>query len=398
LLHTLFVREHNAICDALKKAYPRFDDQRLYEVAWLVNSALMAKIHTVDWTPTILRHPALQLAMNANWWGMAGEQVKRRLGRLPDLGGPQDELGGILGSEPDHHSAPFSLTEEFVAVYRMHPLIPDDWKFYSLEDDHLLEECEFMRIQGSDTREFMDGIGMDNLWYSFGLASAGRVCLHNYPNALRHFTRIDGELNDLATMDIVRDRERGVPRYNDFREALRMPRVRTFDELTPNKKWAREIAEVYKGDVDRVDALVGQYAEPPPLGYGFSDLAFRVFIVMASRRLKSDRFYTSYFKPEVYTKVGFDWVQKTRSLKDVLLRHYPELAPALEAVELPFAPWPKVSQAKARKGPGRLVDRVEANIKAVRVLTKVQHMPLDDSGTIEELYTAPQPKFQPKMP
>ena len=41
------------------------------------------------------------------------------------------------------------------------------------------------------------------------------------------------------------------------------------------------------GDVDRVDLMVGMFAEDLPEGFGFSDTAFRVFILMASRRLKS---------------------------------------------------------------------------------------------------------------
>ena len=36
---------------------PDLDDQTLYEKARLVNAALMAKIHTVDWTPAIIAHP-----------------------------------------------------------------------------------------------------------------------------------------------------------------------------------------------------------------------------------------------------------------------------------------------------------------------------------------------------
>ena len=46
-----------------------------------------------------------------------------------------------------------------------------------------------------------------------------------------------------------------------------------------------------------------------PPGFGFSDTAFRVFILMASRRLKSDRFFTDDFRPEVYTQAGFAWVR-----------------------------------------------------------------------------------------
>ncbi len=337
LLHTVFAREHNAIADALTKAYPKLDDQRLFEIAWLVNSALMAKIHTVDWTPTILRHPALQLGMNANWWGLQGEALQKKIGRLTG----SESLSGVAGSEAAHHAAPFAITEEFVSVYRMHPLIPDDFDFVSLEDNTVRERRTLTEIQGRDTREFMDRMGMEQVWYSLGLASAGAVCLHNYPNSLRQLRRIDGELLDLATLDIVRDRERGIPRYNDFREALRMPRFRSFEELTPNQRWAKELATLYRGDIDAVDPMVGMFAETPPKGFGFSDTAFRVFIVMASRRIKSDRFFTEDFNADVYTKVGFDWVQDT-TMKDILLRHFPELGQALENVERVFAPWPKI--------------------------------------------------------
>jgi len=380
MLHTLFSREHNAICDAVKKEHPEFDDQRLFEVAWLTNAALIAKIHTVEWTPTVLRHPALQVSMRANWWGLAGETIGQAVGRLSD----RDVVSGIVGSPPDHHGVPFSLTEEFVSVYRMHPLIADDWSFYDLESGRLREKVSFTDIQGRATRSFMDKYSMGDLYYSFGLASAGRVCLHNYPNALRRLTRIDGQITDLATLDITRDRERGVPRYNDLRDALGMPRARTFAELTPNKKWAAELARLYKGDVDLVDTMVGMYAEEPPLGFGFSDTAFRIFIVMAARRLQSDRFFTTDFTPEVYTRTGFRWVQRT-TMKEVLLRHHPELADVLADVELPFAPWP------VGKSAGPVPDRLKANAKALRLLKDIAASPLDDDA--ESPLFAPQPKF-----
>ncbi len=344
LLHTLFAREHNAVCDALKKAYPSLDDQRLFELGVLVVSALIAKIHTVEWTTCVLRHPALQIGMNANWFGALGETFKDKVGRVGD----SELLSGIVGSPADHHSAPFSLTEEFVTVYRLHPLIPDDWNFFSLESGDHLEHKYFTDLQGRHTRDFMDRMEMGDLWYSMGTASAGAICLHNYPNALRELTRIDGQITDLATLDIVRDRERGVPRYNDFREMLHMPRRTSIDQITPNKQWAKEINEVYNGNVDAVDVQIGMQAEQPPKGFGFSDTAFRVFILMASRRLKSDRFFTDDFKPEVYTQVGFEWVNHN-TMKDVLLRHYPELEPVIGGVERVFAPWPKLGAPAAGK-------------------------------------------------
>ena len=42
----------------------------------LINSALMAKIHTVEWTPAIVPHPIIKLAMNVNWSGLAGEDLQ----------------------------------------------------------------------------------------------------------------------------------------------------------------------------------------------------------------------------------------------------------------------------------------------------------------------------------
>ena len=42
LLHTLFMREHNAVCDALHAAYPSWDDDQVFDKARLVVAALIA--------------------------------------------------------------------------------------------------------------------------------------------------------------------------------------------------------------------------------------------------------------------------------------------------------------------------------------------------------------------
>jgi hypothetical protein len=355
-LHTLFTKEHNAICDVLKRENPAWDDQRLFDTAWLINSALMAKIHTVEWTPGIVNTPALWLAMNVNWSGALGQTIKNRFGRLSD----SEIFSGIIGSPQEHHGAPFQLTEEFVSVYRMHPLIRDDWEIHSLQTGQVLEVHEFDELMGARTRSFMDGFEIGQLLYSLGVQPPGAITLHNYPRALQRHRRINGELLDLATLDILRDRERGVPRYNDFREEMRMPRMRSFDELTPDKRWAEQIRRVYGNDIDKVDLQVGMYAEPRPAGFGFSDTAFRVFILMASRRLKSDRFFTTDFRPEVYTQTGIDWVNNTK-MSDVLLRHYPELAPALDGLPNAFLPWHRIGTAP----PGGRVEGLRKALAAI---------------------------------
>ena len=64
------MREHNAICDRLSEDYPQMGTTTLYRTARLVNAALMAKIHTVEWTPAIIAHPTTVRAMRTNWWGI----------------------------------------------------------------------------------------------------------------------------------------------------------------------------------------------------------------------------------------------------------------------------------------------------------------------------------------
>jgi hypothetical protein len=346
MLFTLFTLEHNAICDALKSANPLWDDDELFEHARLVNAALLAKIHTVEWTTAILGHPALQIGMRANWWGLAGETIKNLFGRLSG----SELVSGIPGSATDHFGVPYTLTEEFVAVYRMHPLIPDDITFWSATDGRQLQRLGFQEIAGNSAQTICDDVDITDLFYSFGVMNPGAVTLHNYPRALQQFTRPDGVLIDLAAHDIMRCRELGVPRYTKFREILHLRPVRTFEELTENAVWREEIRRVYEGDIDRVDLIVGLFAETPPKGFGFSDTAFRIFVLMASRRLNSDRFFTDDFTEEVYSKAGMDWIQNN-TMSSVLLRHFPALEPSLRGVKNAFAPWNRVFDTEGRANP-----------------------------------------------
>jgi Animal haem peroxidase len=336
LLHTLFTLEHNAICDRLRTEYPSWSDDNIYDHARLINAALMAKIHTTEWTPGILNHPATRYAMRGTWWGLMGEQLYRRFGRISK----NEVISGIPGSPTDHHTALYAMTEEFVAVYRMHPLMPDEFSFRSLINDELLQERTFPEVEGKNSRTLLEQISMADLFYSFGTSHPGGITLHNYPRFLQQLKRPDGTLIDLAAVDMLRDRERGVPRYNKFRQLIHMPPVKSFEELTNNKAWTEQIRSVYDNDINRVDLMVGLYAEPTPRGFGFSDTAFRIFTLMATRRLKSDRFFTKDYTPQVYTPAGIAWIDDN-DMATVLLRHFPSLRPVLSQVKNAFAPWPR---------------------------------------------------------
>jgi hypothetical protein len=334
MLHTLFTLEHNHICDRLAALQPTWTDNQLYAKAKLINSALLAKIHTLEWTCAIVPHPVIKIAMKANWSGLLGEDVQDVLEFIDD----QEILGGIVGSSADHHAAPYSLTEEFVAVYRMHPLMPDEVVFRSLANHAVLDTQQLPALAGKKTRALLSRVPMQDLFYSFGVSHPGAITLHNYPTHLQNLERDTGERFDLAAVDILRDRERGVPRYNQFRRLLGKDPVRSFDELTDNAEWREQIRRVYDNDLEKVDLMTGLYAEPLPPGFGFSETAFRIFVLMASRRLKSDRFFTDDYRKEVYTEFGIEYIRQN-NMRTLLLRHFPALAPALTDVENVFEPW-----------------------------------------------------------
>ena len=348
LLHTLFALEHNAICDMLRGFYPAWKGDQIFDKARLINCALMAKIHTVEWTPGILAHPTLKLAMNANWWGLAGESLTKMVGRISKT---SEVVSGIPGSGIDHQGVPYSLTEEFVSVYRLHTLCPDTIAFFDSETGHhkstiATEDTLFQKSQ----KPLDDGITFADAFYSFGINYPGAITNHNYPNFLRNLITPDGIRKDLGTIDILRDRERGVPRYCEFRRLLRMSVPKTFEELTDgDKKLARELSDAYDGKIELVDAIIGSHSEPLPEGFGFSDMAFRIFVLMASRRLKSDRFIAGQWNTETYTKEGMAWVQNY-GMKDVLLRHFPQLLPVLKNSKNVFTPWEKLPRSNDYDG------------------------------------------------
>ena len=226
----------------------------------------------------------------------------------------------------------------------MHPLVPDDYCFYDHRTGAKLWEKSFAQLQGVQTDQVMRDTGLRNTLYSFGLAHPGAITLHNFPNALRKFERTGAEparenreLVDLAVVDLVRSRRRGVPRYNDFRARLHKSRIKRWEDLSDNASDVRLMKGIY-GDIDRVDAMVGFFAETPPEGFGFSDTAFRIFILMASRRLQSDRFLTVDFRPEIYSPLGMDWIARS-GMKSLIQRHCPDLAPLMPRDASAFAPW-----------------------------------------------------------
>ena len=238
--------------------------------------------------------------------------------------------------------------------------MPDKFTVVSLESGkELTTETLPGRVVGTEGQLLTNEYEKPDLWYSFGITNPGAITVHNFPNFLQKLTRKSAletnpeigrrreieETIDLAAIDILRDRERGVPRYNEFLRQFGKKPIKSFDDLKhpDHPRLPQELRDVYgttgnKDNVEDLDLMVGMFSEAPPQGFGFSDTAFRVFILMASRRLKSDRFIAQGFNEDVFTAEGIKWVNEN-SMLSVLKRHFPELSGAMYGLANAFVPW-----------------------------------------------------------
>jgi Animal haem peroxidase len=362
MFHTLFVKEHNAICDRLKAKYPYWDDARLFNVARLVNAAVMAKIHTIEWTPAILPNAAVYAGLNANWYGLATNFLRSRERRktLAEINIRNPELGGVVGNRIDKHGAPYSLTEEFVEVYRLHSMLPEALDLRRCRDDSPIKRVSLPATRQAGSAALTSRVGMTDLFYSFGTQHPGALMLNNYPKFMQQLSMPGNPLLDLGAVDILRARERGVPRYNEFRRQLLLKPIRTFKDLTDDEEQRCKLEEVYGRDVEALDLLIGTLAEQSPsrrpTNFGFGETLFQIFLLNATRRLQADRFYTTCYNEETYTREGLDWIDDV-DLRTVLLRHYPELArTGLAKIRNAFEPWDNEERLDPARHPLRAFD------------------------------------------
>jgi hypothetical protein len=466
-LHNLFAREHNSFvaefrrvaaqkpnadCGLRDPAHPkqviRYRDvtpDQLFEIARLVVAAEIAKIHTIEWTPQLLYNEPLYLGMNGNWNGLLGanggllskalsDVVVTNFGKSidpakatewysvfasgPGIFGLGSKVRGYDITNPkytnggvNHFGSPFNFPEEFVSVYRLHPLVPDllEYRDLTADPNKIVKRISVVETFQGNATDFTHLMGLVNWGLTLGRQRLGLLTLHNSPLFLQNLKlgRLDSKTQqiDVVALDIIRDREHGVPRFNEFRRQYGLRQLTSFDDFmdpgaapgspdqleqqatvqTLREVYGQHVCDASKiitdaqvnqdgspindclghpngtlvDNIEDVDTAVGYLAEyRRPHGFAISETQFVVFILNASRRLFSDRFFTSCFRPEFYTTLGVDWVNNNgpgaprmekgtpnghkvpvSPMKRMLMRNIPELTPELESVINAFDPW-----------------------------------------------------------
>ncbi|CAM9804691.1 unnamed protein product [Hapterophycus canaliculatus] len=176
---------------------------------------------------------------------------------------------------------------------------------------------QLISLEGEST---LRRIGAGPFWEAATRDPCGALVLFNYPTFFRKLPPTDSAgipdteaPVDLAVLDIHRDRARGIPRFNDMRRALNMNPIKKWSDLTKDPEYQEALHEVYGDDVELCDVLVGNLAEDKIEGFAISETSFHIFIVMASRRLEADRFFTKDFTPEVRAHCSQDNVRAGKS-------------------------------------------------------------------------------------
>ncbi|HKU40810.1 MAG TPA: peroxidase family protein, partial [Polyangiales bacterium] len=278
---------------------------------------------------------------NSNWYGFLTNlrRTRRERKTVATINIADPIAGGIVGNATDNHGVPYALTREFLSVYRLHSLLPDQLELFRVGEPHAEETLSLAELRQAASHTVSGRYSMADLFYSFGRQHPGQLTLNNYPETLQNLSIPGAGFYDLAAVDVLRDRERGVPRYNQFRRLLGMAPIARFEDLTLDASAIRLLRSVYDS-VEDIDLLVGNLAEAHrPTGFGFGETLFEVFILNASRRLEADRFFTDDYNESVYTPEGIEWVDQV-TFKSVLLRHYPELrGTGLSNIDNAYEPW-----------------------------------------------------------
>lgn len=283
-LHTLFVREHNRMCDELAKQHPDWTDERLYQHARKYVGGFVQAITYREWlpqlgvaVPTYTGYKPNVNATLANEFTAAAFRLGHtllngNLLRLHNNGEPLEE-------------GPLSLRDAFFNPYAILTTPGGLDPFFKGMAVQTMQQFDSKVID--DVRNFL-----------FGPPGAGGL--------------------DLVAINIMRARERGLPDFNTIRAAYGLAPYGSFPQINSSSQVFSALHELY-GDINNIDPWVGFVAEQPssPLSVVGPTLQ-RILQVQFTALRDGDRFY--FENDPVLTAEEKNIIRNTK-LRDVIVRN-----------------------------------------------------------------------------
>ena len=254
-LHTLFVREHNRLCDSLLISNPDWTDEDIYQYARKIVGAEIQAIVYEEWLPTLgMTLPEYKGYDPQTQPGITNVFVTAAYRYGHSTIGPElvrmDEYGQII---PEGNT---TLRESF-----FNPgIIPEVGGIEPyLQGMATVVEQDFDCHVIDDLRNFL-----------FGAPGQGGL--------------------DLVSLNINRGRDRGLADYNTIRSYYDLAPVNTFTELSADPILNQHFASVYK-EVDRIDPWAGFLAENHMSGALFGETAMHIIRKQFVQLRDGDAFY-----------------------------------------------------------------------------------------------------------
>ncbi|XP_047475523.1 prostaglandin G/H synthase 2-like [Penaeus chinensis] len=209
---TIWVREHNRVCDELVKVHPDWDDERIYQTARLIITGEVIKITIEDYVQHL-------------------SQYKLKLTFEPEL---------THGTRFQYHNR---IHAEFNHLYHWHPLIPDTLNVSGTD-------YAIMDMAYSTAPVFKHGL--DEFIHTMVNSRAGALTTRNHAHTLY----------PVLKKVIENGRELRFQSMNAYRRRFGMVAFTSFEDLTGETELAAILEELY-GDIEAVEFYVGLLAERP---------------------------------------------------------------------------------------------------------------------------------------
>ena len=229
-MHTLFVREHNRLADALGALNPHWDGERIYQEARRIVGAEIQAITYNEWLPVVL-----------------GE-------------GAMSPYKGY-----DAHVDP-SVTQEFSAIgFRFgHTTLPDVIARLNADGTPVAGGNLMLKDAFFNPSLLQQEGGLDPVLRGLAATAASEID-PMIVDAVRNFlvlNPVHPVMLDLAALNIERARDRGIADYNSVRAAYGLAPITSFDQLSSDPLVNAAFKAVY-GDVNNIDAWIAALAEDP---------------------------------------------------------------------------------------------------------------------------------------
>ena len=256
-VHTLFVREHNRLADKIAERDPRLSGDQIYERARQIVGAQMQVITYEEFLPTLLGAGALTPynGYNPNVDASVSNLFSGAVFRL----GHSMLSGTLLRLDANGNEIAAGHLPLRNAFFAPSSII-DEGGIEPLLRGLALQTCQQIDVQVvDDVRNFL-----------FGPPGAGGF--------------------DLASLNMQRGRDHGLPDYNTVRVAMGLQPKSSFAEVTSDSIVQERLASVY-GSVDEIDVWLGGLAEDPVNGGLVGELVFTVVKLQFERLRDGDRFW-----------------------------------------------------------------------------------------------------------